>query len=54
MEEDYLEDMELRRDGETRNERMIRLCLPMINSINEDLVFTAESQKTSPTTSSQH
>ena len=42
LEEDYLEDMELRRDGETRNERMIRLCLPMINSINEDLVFTAD------------
>ena len=39
---DYQEDMDMRRDGESRNERMIRLCLPVANSINKDLVFTAE------------
>ena len=27
---------------ETTNKRMARLCLPAINSVNEDLVFTAE------------
>jgi hypothetical protein len=27
---------------ETSNARMVRVCLPAINTINEDLVFTAE------------
>ena len=42
---DYKEDMDMRRDGESRNERMIRLCLPVANSINRDLVFTAEKSE---------
>ena len=31
-----------------RNARMIRLCLPLINSINENLVFTAEMPEDFP------
>ena len=38
---EYLvEDLAKRENGETRNRRMKRICLPAINSINEDLVFT--------------
>ena len=28
---------------ESNNERMARVCKPLINDINEDLVFTVES-----------
>ena len=38
----------MRGAGESRNARVIRLCLPLINSINEDLVFTAEMPKDFP------
>ena len=42
-EDDKQEDLRLRRDmQETSNARMVRVCLPAINSINGDLVFTAE------------
>ena len=41
---EYLvEDLAKRETGETRNRRMKRICLPAINSINEDLVFTGET-----------
>ena len=36
-----LEDKDLK-GVETRNRRMTRICLPAMNSINPDLVFTAE------------
>jgi hypothetical protein len=37
------EDKTLKYDKkETTNERMARLCLPAINSVNADLVFTCE------------
>ena len=37
------EDLSLRREmNETSNVRMVRVCLPAINSINGDLEFTAE------------
>ena len=37
------EDMRLRvEQKETSNQRMMRVCLPAINSINKDLVFTGE------------
>ena len=37
------EDLRLRREmHETSNARMVRVCLPAINSINRDLEFTAE------------
>ena len=37
------EDLRLRSEmRETSNARMVRVCLPAINSINKDLVFTAE------------
>ena len=41
-EKSYKEDMVLRSMGESRNARMIRLIMPIINSINPDLTFTAE------------
>ena len=31
--------------GESRNERMARVCLVAMNSVNEDLEFTVESQE---------
>ena len=40
--EAYEEDLRLQREGETRDARMIRILMPLINSINQDLVFTAE------------
>ena len=37
------EDLKLRREmHETCNQRMVRVCLPEMNSINRDLKFTAE------------
>ena len=36
------EVVERRKGGENRDERMRRICLPLLNSINEDLEFTAE------------
>ena len=36
------EDVERRKGGENRDERMRRICLPLLNSINKDLEFTAE------------
>ena len=47
-EEAYHEDMSMRVAGESRNARIIRLCLPLINSINKDLVFTAEKPEDFP------
>ena len=38
----YEKDVEMRNKGENRNARMVRLLMPLINSINRDLVFTAE------------
>ena len=37
------EDLKMKYEmKETTNARMVRVCLPAINSINPDLVFTAE------------
>ena len=36
------EDQELERRGENKAAFMARLCLPLMNSINPDLTFTAE------------
>ena len=36
------EDKELRLRGETTEARMVRVLLPALNNINEDLNFTAE------------
>ena len=41
-EEDYKEDLERRMEGESRDMRMIRICLPLDNKINKDIKFTAE------------
>ena len=38
----YQEDLMLRKGGETRHERQTRLLIPVLNSINVDLTFTAE------------
>ena len=35
------EDVERRKGGENRDERMRRICLPLLNTINKDLEFTA-------------
>ena len=40
-----IEDENKRLAGESRNQRMARICLPAMNSINEDLEFTVESQE---------
>ena len=37
-----LEDEEKNKEGESNDERMIRICHPLMNSINPDLEFTAE------------
>ena len=42
-EADYQEDLEMRRTGESRNSRMVRICMPLVNSINQDLEFTSET-----------
>ena len=36
------EDMILEKQGESRDGFMARLCLPLMNAINNDLTFTAE------------
>ena len=36
------EDKELERNGEDKDSFMARLCLPLMNDINQDLTFTAE------------
>ena len=33
----------MRSKGESRDKRMIRICLPVANQINKDLEFTAEA-----------
>ena len=40
-----LEDARLEKMGESKNQRMARVCQPAMNSINPDLVFTVESQE---------
>ena len=47
-EEAMQEDKEKREGGEGRDERMKRLCMPVMNSINEDLEFTAETSAEFP------
>ena len=42
-EEDWKEYKERMMDRENKNERMKRLCMPVMNSINKDLTFTAET-----------
>ena len=44
-EEGELEDENKRLAGESKNQRMARICLPAMNSINKDLEFTVESQE---------
>ena len=39
------EDQNKKVMGESRNERMARVCLVAMNSVNEDLEFTVESQE---------
>ena len=43
-----MEDLDRQRGGECVNARMLRLCLPLVNSINEDLEFTAETPEDFP------
>ena len=40
-----IEDIKKQKEGETNNQRMARVCKTAKNSINEDLVFTTESQE---------
>ena len=40
-----IEDKKLREQGEAKNQRMARICLEAMNSINPDLEFTVESQE---------
>ena len=35
-------DEKLRQEGETKNQRMARLCLPAMNAVNIDLEITVE------------
>ena len=42
-EDQYQEDLEMRSKGESRDKRMIRICLPVANQINKDIEFTAEA-----------
>ena len=44
-EEDWKEYKERRMDRENKNERMKRLYMPVMNSINKDLTFTAETSE---------
>ena len=43
-EESLAEDQKLQENGETTNTRMARICLTAMNSINEDLEFTVETE----------
>ena len=47
-EKEWLEDLRRRKDGELPNERMKRICLPLMNSISKDLRFTAEIEEEFP------
>ena len=38
------EDKKKFEEGETRNQRMARICLVAMNSVNEDLKFTVETE----------
>ena len=38
------EDREMRKNGESMDKRMSRLCLPVINSLNKDLKFKSETE----------
>ena len=40
-----LEDIKTKANGETKNQRMARVCLEAMNSINKDLEFTVECQE---------
>ena len=39
------EDHQKKKEGETSNQMMARVCKKAMNSINQDLVFTTESQE---------
>ena len=43
-EEGLTEDIEKKKEGESDDQRMARVCLPAMNSINPDLQFTVETQ----------
>ena len=47
-EEAEREDIEKRKQGESENQKMARLCLTAMNSINPDLKFTTETQEDFP------
>ena len=54
-EEARKEDMGVRKEEkESSNARMVRVCLPAINQVNQDLTFTADNQKSSQTPNCQH
>ena len=40
-----MEDKKKRMEGESDNQRMARICLDVMNSINPDLCFTVECQE---------
>ena len=37
-----MEDLKLKQKGESPDERMRRICLPLMNCLSPDLNFTAE------------
>ena len=39
-----VEDKKEKESGESENQRMARVCVPAMNSINEDLEFTVETE----------
>ena len=41
-EEHYMEDLERRMEGESKDMRVILICMPLANKINQDLKFTTE------------
>ena len=43
--EDREDDIKRMKNGETTNQRMARVMVPAMNSVNKDLKFTAESQE---------
>ena len=42
-EQDWLMDLQKKKDGELPDARMKRICLPLMNHISRDLKFTAET-----------
>ena len=44
--EGYEEDLIMEQKGESPNEFMARICNPAMNSVNDDLEFTTETQET--------